>query len=186
MLGNGTIGRLRGLRASGGRREPRCVASLRALRGTECPPERGGCGGIRWRGEARTHLLLPVPGRGAAAPIALEGLIEVAVQPERLDLGRTFLCPACGPSLDPIRLTRYEEPPLALAIHLMRFRCEGARLVKSCVPVRCPQLLRFQPEGHHEGATAHATYELRAIRNHKKSEEIIRNHTKIIGNHKKS
>ena len=66
-------------------RGPTCAASLEASRGTERPPKRGGCGGVRWRGEARAHLLLPIPGWGAAAQVALEGLIEVAVQPERLE-----------------------------------------------------------------------------------------------------
>ena len=66
-------------------RGERCAASLRTTRGTVCPAECGGCGDVRWRPERRTHLLLPVPGRGARADVDLEDPIDVAERPERLE-----------------------------------------------------------------------------------------------------
>ena len=122
-----------------------CVAALRAVRGAVCPTECEGCGDNRWRAETRTHLAWPVPGRGAAAPVDLEDLIEVAEQPDRMDLAGAFLCPACGGNADPLGLVRYEEPPRVLATQLMRFRVGGATLAKS--PARCPRYLRFLPDG---------------------------------------
>ena len=97
------------------------------MRGPVCPAERGGCGDVRWRPEQRTHLVLPVAGRGATAEVDLEDLIDVAERPERLELGGTFNCPACGAGVDPFRLVRFEKPPSTLAIQRMRFKPEGAR-----------------------------------------------------------
>jgi hypothetical protein len=117
-------------------RGERCAASLGTTRGAGCPTEGGGCGDVRWRQERRTHLLLPVPGRGAKADVDLEDLIDVAERPERLDLGGTLCCPACGIRMDPFRLVRFEEPPPVLVIQLMRFKPEGTMWVKSHVPAR--------------------------------------------------
>ena len=118
---------------------------LEDMRGTVCPAECGGCGDVRWRPEQRTHLLLPVPGRGATAEVDLEDMIDVAERLERLELGGTFSCPACGAGVDPFRLVRFEKPPSTLAMQFIRFVPEGAKWVKYHVPVRCPPLLRFPP-----------------------------------------
>jgi ubiquitin C-terminal hydrolase len=103
-----------------------------------------------------------VPGRGAKADVDLEDLLDVAERPERLDLGGTLCCPACGIRMDPFRLARFEEPPSVLVIQLMRFKPEGTMWVKSHVPVTCPPVLRFPPSRlRHEGG-AQPLYELRA------------------------
>ncbi len=64
--------------------------------------------------------------------------------------------------MDPFRLVRFEKPPSTLAIQLMRFMPEGARWVKSHVPVKCPPLLRFPPASLQGLGGEQATFEVRA------------------------
>ena len=63
----------------------------------------------------------------------------------------------CQPQ--PLRLMRYEEPRIILAIQLVMLRLEGTKTVKACVPVRCPRYLRFPPEGLRGRSAEQATFE---------------------------
>ena len=71
-----------------------------------------------------SHLLLPVPGRGAKAVVDLEDLLDVAHRPERLERGDAYCCPTCGIRAAPFQVVKFEAPPPTLAIQLLRFKPE--------------------------------------------------------------
>ena len=63
----------------------------------------------------------------------------------------------------PSGLSAFMEAPTVLAIQLLRFKPEGARWVKSHVPVRCPPRLSFPPSRRPGVAGALPCFALQAV-----------------------
>ena len=107
-------------------------------------------------------MLLPVPGRGTKVLVDLEDLLDVAERPERLELGGTYNCPACGICADPSDWSslRSRRLPWPSGYAL---QARGCAMCEVARPNAVPSTAVF-PSGKAPGqAWARTAFELRAL-----------------------